>query len=258
MIPECLHYYGEEAAKARFSNAGLLAYKNVNWDPTKQLTTSHQDYATQALVEEDLFQTGSNWKMKAPIIQPQTNHDKWQAQQKNYTVENLLESRNTDTDVRSFGLVFGRNHDGDSIAIETNKAETDETTLTVIQIDPTLVINNKEDQDDMSFDAPSAGFTTGKPRAELHNEKVINAELLKENQVLAAMIIEQTDDYSVKTTKSTTDKLAEALEQITFMKKSQTDPQDESGMIISTDLNSQAPVNHELAGTETDSVGGKD
>jgi hypothetical protein len=75
MIPECLHYYGEEAVQARFSNAGLLAYKNVNWDPTKQVTTSYQDYATQALVEEDLFQIGFNWKMEAPIMQPQVNRD---------------------------------------------------------------------------------------------------------------------------------------------------------------------------------------
>jgi hypothetical protein len=77
--------------------------------------------------------------------------------------------------------------------------------MTVVQVDPTFVINEKENQDDMSFDASSAGFTTGKTRAKLHNEKVINAELLKENQTLAAMLSEQTDDHSVKTTKSTTD-----------------------------------------------------
>jgi hypothetical protein len=119
------------------SNAGLLAYKNVNWDPTKQSTTSHQDYATQALVEEDLFQIGSNWKMDAPIIQPQANRDKRQPQQKNYTVENLLASCNTDTNIRSFGSAFGRHHDANSVASEK---KTEEPTITVIQIDPTLVI----------------------------------------------------------------------------------------------------------------------
>jgi hypothetical protein len=80
--------------------------------------------------------------MEAPIMQPQANRDKQQAQQKNYTVENLLKSRNTDTDIRSFGSVFGRKHDGDSIATEKNKEEADKTTMTVIQIDPTLVIND--------------------------------------------------------------------------------------------------------------------
>jgi hypothetical protein len=150
MIPECLHYYGEEAVKAWHSNAGLLAYKNVNWDPTKQSTTSHQDYATQALVEEDLFQIGSNWKMEAPIMQPQANCDKQQAQQKNYTVENLLASRNTDTNVRSFGSAFGRDHDADSVVSEK---KIEEPPITVIQTNPTLLINEKENQDDMSFDA---------------------------------------------------------------------------------------------------------
>jgi hypothetical protein len=50
----------------------------------------------------------------------------------------------------------------------------------------------------MSFDASSAGFTTGKTRVELHNEKVINAELLKENQVLAAMMMEATNRQSFR------------------------------------------------------------
>jgi hypothetical protein len=56
MIPECLHYYGEDAAKLRFSNAGLLAYHQVKWDPTKKSTTLQHDHTTRALVEEDLFQ----------------------------------------------------------------------------------------------------------------------------------------------------------------------------------------------------------
>jgi hypothetical protein len=59
MIPECIHLYGVEAAQRWFSNAGLLAYQDVKWDPTKQSTTSHQDKETKALVDEDLFQIGT-------------------------------------------------------------------------------------------------------------------------------------------------------------------------------------------------------
>jgi hypothetical protein len=111
----------------------------------------------------------------------------------------------------------------------------------------------------MSFDASSASFTTGKPRAELHNEKMINVNLLKENQTLAAMLVDQdTDDRSVKTTKSTTDKLTQALEQIELMKIAQKDLRNDSSKIISPDPNRQAPVNQELTGTETDSVGDTD
>jgi hypothetical protein len=129
----------------------------------------------------------------------------------------------------------------------------------VIQIDPTLVINDKGDQADMSFDASSAGFTTGRPRAELHSEKMMNANLLKETQTLAAMLGDQeTDDRSVKTTKSTTDRLAQALEQIELTKIAQKDLRNDSSKIISPNPNRQAPVNQELTGTKTDSVGDKD
>jgi hypothetical protein len=48
MIPECIHLYGVEAAKCWISNAGFLTYQGVKWDPTKQLTTSHQDQETKA------------------------------------------------------------------------------------------------------------------------------------------------------------------------------------------------------------------
>jgi hypothetical protein len=256
MIPECLHYYGEEATKVWFSNAGLLAYQNVKWDPDKQSTTSHQDSTTKALVDEDLFHIGSNWKMEAPIIQPEATRDQRQQQQKIYTVENVLESRTTDNDVRSFGSVFGRNHDGDSIETEKNSDTAEESTRTIIQIDPNLEITDKGDKDDMSFDASSAGFTTGTTRAKLRNQTEINTDLLKENQALAALLNEQSDDHSVKTTKSTTDKLAEALQQIALM-KAQEATSKEARQIISPELKRQAPVNHEPTDTETDSVGGK-
>jgi hypothetical protein len=254
MIPECLHHYGEDAAKIWFSNAGLLAYQNVTWDPNKQSTTSHQDSTTKALVEEDLFQIGSNWKMEAPILQTQTTRDDRQAQQPNYTVENLLASRNTDSDVRSFGSVFGRNHDSESIISEKTHEQEAEPPKTVIQIDPDILIEEKQG-DDMSFDASSAGFTTGTTRAKLHNQTEINAELLKENQVLATMLNEQNDDNSAKTTKSTTEKLAEALEQIALMKQAQAHNTEDPGKIISPELHRTAPVDHEPPDTATDSVG---
>jgi hypothetical protein len=114
MIPECTYMYGEEAAKRWFSNAGLLAYQNVSWDPSTQATTSHQDHSTQALVDEDLFELGSAWMQQAPILQPPANRPQSHAPQ--YSVENLLEAREKEADVHSFGLVYGRNHDGESVA----------------------------------------------------------------------------------------------------------------------------------------------
>jgi hypothetical protein len=68
MIPECIHLYGIEAAERWFSNAGLLAYQGVKWDPKQQSTTSHKDQEIKALVDEDLFQIGTNWMLTAPIM----------------------------------------------------------------------------------------------------------------------------------------------------------------------------------------------
>jgi hypothetical protein len=109
------YLYGEEAAKRWFSNTGLLAYQNVNWDPSTQATTSHQDHTTQVLVEEDLFESGSAWMTQAPILQPQANRP--HSNKQPYSMENLLESRQTDNEVHSFGSVFGRqHHHGESVA----------------------------------------------------------------------------------------------------------------------------------------------
>jgi hypothetical protein len=96
MIPECTYLYVETASKLWFSNAGLLAYQNVNWDPNTQATASQQDYATRALVDEDMFQLGTAWKNLAPIMKPPASRPQDpsapQATNTQYSVENLLEA----------------------------------------------------------------------------------------------------------------------------------------------------------------------
>jgi hypothetical protein len=183
MIPECTYLYGEAAAKKWFSNAGLLAYQNVNWDPTTQATTSHQDHATQALVKEDLFHIGTSWKSQAPIMKPQAARPEDTGQQ--YTVQNLLAAPQTDTDIHSFGSVYDRQHDGESVATEQQPPPLP--TNVIVQIDPDLepTVNKKPD-DDRSYDASSASFTTNSTRRNLCNEKATNANLLNENHELAA------------------------------------------------------------------------
>jgi CCR4-NOT transcriptional regulation complex NOT5 subunit len=88
MIPECTYLYWVEAAQRWFSNAGLLAYQDVKWDPTKQsTTTSHQDQETKALVNEDLFQIGTNWVLAAPIMQAQATRQAPQPDTRLYGTE---------------------------------------------------------------------------------------------------------------------------------------------------------------------------
>jgi hypothetical protein len=176
MIPECIHLYGIEAAQRWFSNAGLLAYLDVKWDPTKQSTTSHQDKETKVLVDEDLFQIGTNWMLTAPIMQAQATRTA--PQTPDYTVQNMLASRGHGNDVASFASVFQRQHDEDSIATTKTTAEEMDINTTpgvVVQIDPNMEIKkNTTDDDDQSYGASSAGFTTGTTRSELRKERLVN------------------------------------------------------------------------------------
>jgi hypothetical protein len=145
MIPECSHLYGVEAAKRWYSNAGLLAYQDVTWDPTKQSTTSHQDQETKALVDEDMFQIGTNWVLTAPIMQTQATRPA--PQTPDYTVQNMLASRGHGNDVASFASVFQRQHDEDSIVTTKTTAEELDINTTpgvVVQMDPNMEIQKKQ------------------------------------------------------------------------------------------------------------------
>jgi hypothetical protein len=253
MIPECIHHYGEEAAKLWFSNAGLLAYHQVQWDPTKKSTTSQEDHTTRALVEEDLFQLGSHWKLEAPILKAKAKRG--HVQDNPYVVQNLLDSRNTDSDVRSFGSAYQRTHDADSIQTEhEDDMETDSTKQTVVQIDLSITITAKTTDDDISMDASSAEFTTGTTRSLLHKERQKTDNLRKELQELLTREDRSSDDESTKTTKSTTDKLAQAMTKIKLMEDAQT-RLERQAPIISPYPNKQAPAIEERTGTEAVSAG---
>jgi hypothetical protein len=202
MIPECIHLYGIEAAKRWFSNLGLLAYQDVKWDPTKQSTTSHQDQETKALVDEDLFQIGTNWMLTAPIMKAKATRQA--PQTPDYTVQNLLATRGHGNDVGSFGSVFQRQHYDNSIA--TTKTTTEEMDINtnpevIVQMDPNMEIQQKTRGGDKSYRASSAGFTTGTTRRELHEEGKINKNVLLEMQQLVGQD-NDSDNQSAKTTQA--------------------------------------------------------
>jgi hypothetical protein len=254
MISECTYLYGEEAVKRWFSNAGLMAYQNVNWDPSTEATTSHQDHTTQALVEEDLFELGSAWMSQAPILQPQANRPHSHHEQY-YSVENLLESRQTDNEVHSFGSVFGRQHDGESVATEAPPPPVPPTTV-IVQIDPNLEPRSQAAKDDAhSYDASSAGFTTGSTRAKLHQKGRAMDRLLKENHELVARLANQdSDDDSRKTTKSTADLLTQTLARLDLVEKEKAALLN-ARQIVSPEQQDIAPAFKELTVTVADSDG---
>jgi hypothetical protein len=137
-----------------------------------------------------------------------------------YTVHNLLASRGHGNDVGSFGSVYQRQHDDDSIVtMKTTTEEMDINTTpgVIVQMDHNLEIQqNNNTDDDKSYGASSAGFTTGTTRRELQEERRINKNLLLEMKQLTGQD-SASDNQSTKTTQSTRVKLVEALAMIERM-----------------------------------------
>jgi hypothetical protein len=203
----------------RSSEALVLQRRPPRLSKREQATTSHQDHTTQALVTEDLFELGSAWMTQAPILQSQANRP--HSNEQTYSVENLLESRQTDNKVHSFGSVFGRQHDGESVATETPPPPVPPSTV-IVQIDPNLGPSSQEakDNDAHSYDALSAGFTTGSTRAKLRQKGQDMDRLLQEKRELSARLANQdSDEDSRKTTKSTADLLTQTLARLDLVEK---------------------------------------
>jgi hypothetical protein len=142
-------------------------------------------------------------------------------------VQAALHSRATDHDVRSFGSIYGLQPDAESEAIRQGTNPTVATTPTnvVVQFDAALQDKESNDmKDDQSFDASSAGFTTGSTRSKLREQEKINETL--RNQMIALNEINQqkNDDDSnqtAKTTQSTQHQLAVALAALQLLQEQQ-------------------------------------
>jgi hypothetical protein len=179
--------------------------------------------------------------LTAPIMQAQATRTA--PQTPDYTVQNMLASRGHGNDVASFASVFQRQHDEDSIATTKTTAEEMDINTTpgvIVQMDPTMEIQqNNTDDDDKSYGASSAGFTTGTTRSELRRERLVNKNLLQEMKQLEGRD-NDSDNQSAKTTQSTTAKLAEALAMIERM---QMVPPGQ--ILISPDPKARAPAHNE-------------
>jgi hypothetical protein len=249
MIPECTHEFGKEAAKLWFTTPGLLAYQHVKWDPNKRSTTSQQDRETRAMVAEDLFGIGTSWKIEAPIMRGiarrpteiaannrANNHPASQTAAASVAAATAaIHSRTIDSDVRSFGSIYGRTPDDESIATnrtaaKDNATDVEEPTNVVIQFDPNLPTDanqqKEQDNDAHSMAASSAGFTRDSTRSKLREQTKVN-ELLRQQMLDLNALLNPSDDASIlsnmteKTTKSTRQQLAEALASLQLMQQNQ-------------------------------------
>ena len=63
MIPECLYLFGRDASKW-FTNTGIHAFKDVQWNPESGRTIS-MDKDMSACVDEDSFGMGDTWRPKS-------------------------------------------------------------------------------------------------------------------------------------------------------------------------------------------------
>jgi hypothetical protein len=121
LIPEILHVHGPEATKW-FTSQGISVYKDVRWNPTKGTTSSTHAKASAAMVEEDLWDLGEEWKTLAAIttkpgLRPDTatldTQTAGQATTHEMQASKILERLAGDKSVASFGAAFGREQDSD-------------------------------------------------------------------------------------------------------------------------------------------------
>ena len=106
LIPEMVFRYGQESQKW-FSEDGIRYFNNVTWDPTTLSTTAEADATTQALVDEDLWDLGDDWKSSVVARQPPAQVGtviKKTEKNKNKVTTRLLEN---DDDIKSFASAFG-------------------------------------------------------------------------------------------------------------------------------------------------------
>jgi hypothetical protein len=183
--------------------------------------------------------------LTAPIMKA-TASRKTPPRTPDYTVQNLLASRGNANDVGSFGSIYQRQPDDDSIVTTkttTEQMDINTTPGVIVQIDPSIEITQQNtNDDDESYGASSAGFTTDSTRRELREERRLNQDLLKEMRQITKN--GNDSDNSAKTTRSTKEKLVEALAMIEQMKilEEMAPP---GQIFISPDPKARAPAHEE-------------
>jgi hypothetical protein len=229
MIPECIHEYGLAAAQQWFTNLGLEAYTHVKWDPTNRSTTSQQDCETRALVEEDLFGIGTNWKIEAPIMKTQTLQPTQPQNHSNTTTVNkpihqALESCTNANNVHSFGSVFGRMKDNNDTITTTKTTDSPAPTITnppsdgvIITFDAKNLTSASTSECDAQSFASSTGLTQVSTRSRLREEQALTKKLLAQLQEMAAK--QDSTTSSEKTTVLTSQKLKAACKQLELLQK---------------------------------------
>ena len=114
---------------------GLEACKSITWCPKKKTTSSTSDKS----VEEDFFRLGMEWNKNNTELSKIKRS-------KNTQVATVVSQRANDLKVHSFGSVYGRSHDGESLAMtqpKENKTQKTSIRLFLLIPRPLRKITNK-------------------------------------------------------------------------------------------------------------------
>jgi hypothetical protein len=134
-------------------------------------------------------------------------------------IHQALASRAHAKYIGSFGSVFGRHKDDDTVATTKTTDDTmaiDQSSATGVEVtfDSSAIEHTRDTQLDARSFASSTGLTRESTRSKLRKEKALNEKLLLDLKEMAARLEE--DDDSRKTTISTSQRLQEATAQIAF------------------------------------------
>ena len=143
MIPECVHRFGI-GTKGWFTREGLLAFQGVKWDSAKNKSVSDRDVEALRVVSEDYFGMGEAWRKRTGVVKrpamstqpagqsnttptgPSDTIGNTARGKTKTTVDTLLaaiaDKRN---DAPSFGDLYQRPHDGDTIKTSKNAGNDD-------------------------------------------------------------------------------------------------------------------------------------
>ena len=173
LIPEMVFRYGQECQKW-FTEDGLTYFENVTWDPNTLSTTSEADKTTQALVDEDLWDLGDDWKVASTPRQDPQQIGTSVLKQKQNKNKNKVTTRQleNDDDIRSFASAFGTEHASETSppGEDTGQTNSGATVKLTGQVLARLnATTPRQQQDNLSMS--TAAKTTDSTRVRLHVAK---------------------------------------------------------------------------------------
>jgi hypothetical protein len=234
MIPECVHRFGT-GTKGWFTREGLLAFKGIEWDPSKNKSVSDRDIEALRTVSEDYFGMGEAWRKKKeqklrPTVRTNTSNVQTSlgtpaasipqpTNTNQATIATLLAATlDKKNDAPSFGDLYHRPHDGDT-AKTSQQAGNDDASLSSHESDgkhESVTFANLPETITQKV-ATSGDVSTAKSSTHYRLQRDKNRELAEKSQEESRRLLE--------TLRLEREELMKAREELERLKVSATAPQ---------------------------------